>query len=118
MNCSQSSLFSNLSLEELIEQEIDIANMQIEELELTTNVVAPESTLSDIISFENISEEELNQRNLKKIYMRKRKLLYFKDRLQNDISFSCSVCLKEIDLERLLIMPKARLCKSCINGLH
>jgi len=102
-------------LKDELEKELSIANAQIEELELTTHVVAPENTLSDIISFENASEEELNQRKLKRIYMKKRKILFLKDEMKNNISFLCNQCGEEIDLERLFMMPRARLCKTCAN---
>ena len=101
---------------EQLQKEVEIANAQIIELELHTNVVSPESTLSDMITFENASEEEVNQRKLKKIYMRKRKMLYFIERLKNDISLACKECGGEIDLERLLIMPKAGLCSTCAKN--
>ena len=103
-------------LKDQLEKEYAIANAQIEELELTTHVVAPENTLSDIISFENASEDELNKRKLKRVYMKKRKILFLKEEMKNNISFSCHLCEKEIDLERLLIMPRARLCKMCANA--
>ncbi|MBT8343233.1 MAG: TraR/DksA C4-type zinc finger protein [Sulfurovum sp.] len=102
-------------LKDQLEKELSIANTQIEELELTTHVVAPENTLSDIISFENASEDELNQRELKRVYMKKRKILFLKEEMKNNISFLCHQCGQEIDLERLLIMPRARLCKTCAN---
>ena len=100
-------------LKDELEKELSIANAQIEELELTTHVVAPENTLSDIITFENASEYELNQRKLKRVYMKKRKILYFKERLKNNFSYFCIECGEEITLERLLIMPKAGLCARC-----
>lgn len=100
-------------LKDQLDKEIDIANAQIEKLELTTHVVSPENTLSDIISFENITQDELNQRELKRIYMKKRKLMRFKDLLKENFSFTCSECGKGIELDRLLGMPKARLCSSC-----
>lgn len=103
-------------LKNQLEEELNIANAQIEELELFTNVISPESTLGDIISFEHASEDELNQRKLKQVYMKKRKLLYFKERLKNNFSFLCSGCGEEITLERLLIMPKSGLCTTCANG--
>ena len=103
-------------LKDQLKTEVAIANAKIEELELLTHVVAPESTLSDIISFENISEDETNQRQLKKVYMKKRKLLFFTEQLKNNISLSCDVCGKEIELERLLIMPRARLCGVCATS--
>lgn len=102
-------------LKDELEKELSIANAQIEELELTTHVVAPENTLSDIISFENASEEELNQRKLKRIYMKKRKILFLQEEMKNNISFLCHLCGEEIDLERLLMMLRARLCKTCAN---
>ena len=103
-------------LKDQLEEEIETANAQIEKLELLTHVVSPESTLSDIISFENVSEEETNQRQLKKTYMKKRKLLFFAEQLKNNISFTCDACGEEIELERLLIMPKARLCEDCASA--
>lgn len=103
-------------LKDQLEKELVIANAKIEELELTTHVVAPESTLSDIISFENASEEEVNQRQLKKVYMKKRKLLFFTEQLKNNILFLCNECGEEIELERLLVMPSARLCETCVSG--
>lgn len=99
-----------------LQKEVEIANIQIKELELHTNVVAPESTLSDMITFENASEEEVNQRKLKRIYMKKRKMLYFIERLKSNISLACNECGGEIDLERLLIMPKAGLCSTCAKN--
>ena len=83
---------------------------------MTTHVVAPENTLSDIITFENASEDELNKRKLKRVYMRKRKILFFIEEMKDNISFSCHNCGEEIDLERLLMMPKARLCNVCANA--
>lgn len=103
-------------LKDQLEKELNIANAQIDALELTTHVTAPENTLSDIISFENASEEELRQRELKRIYMKKRKILYFKERLVNNFSYICSECGEEIALDRLLIMPKAGLCSQCANN--
>ena len=100
-------------LKDQLEKELVIANEQIEELELTTHVVSPENTLSDIITFKNASQNELNQRKLKRVYMRKRKILYFKERLKNNFSYFCIECGEEITLERLLIMPKAGLCTEC-----
>jgi len=103
-------------LKDQLKTEVAIANAQIEELELLTHVVAPESALSDIISFENVSEDETNQRQLKKVYMKKRKLLFFTEQLKNNVSLSCDACGKEIELERLLIMPRARLCRTCATS--
>lgn len=102
-------------LKDQLEIELSIANAQIDELELTTHVVAPENTLSDIISFENPSEEEVNQRKLKRLYMRKRKILFLKEEMKNNISFLCYQCGEEINLERLLMMLRARLCETCAN---
>ncbi|CAA6811920.1 MAG: Unknown protein [uncultured Sulfurovum sp.] len=96
-----------------LERELSIANAQIAKLELTTHVVSPENTLSDIITFKNASQNEINQRELKRIYMKKRKMLYFKERLKNNFSFLCHGCGEEITLERLLVMPKAGLCSKC-----
>jgi len=58
-------------LKDKLKEELNIANAKIEELELITNVISPESTLSDIMSFEHASEDELNQRKLKQVYMKK-----------------------------------------------
>lgn len=100
-------------LKDQLKKEIAIANAQIEELELTTNVVSPENILSDMITFDNPSEDEVNKRKLKQVYMKKRKLLYFQERLKNNFSFSCHECGEDIEIERLLLMPKASLCIKC-----
>ena len=98
---------------EMLKQEVKIANAQIDALELITHVVAPENMLSDIITFDNPSEDELNQIQLKRTYQKKRKLLFFLDQFNDNISFACHVCGKDVEIERLLLMPKARLCMKC-----
>ena len=105
-----------LMLKDQLEKEIAIANAQIEELELTTHVVAPENTLSDIITFKNPSEDEVNKRKLKRVYMKKRKLLYFQVQMNNNYTFTCNGCGEEIALDRLLIMPKAGFCTTCAQN--
>ncbi|MEA2071966.1 MAG: TraR/DksA C4-type zinc finger protein [Campylobacterota bacterium] len=102
-------------LKDELEIELDKANKKIEALELVTHVVAPENTLSDMITFENASEDELNQRELKRTYMRKRKLLYFQERLRKGFTYICSECGEEIDAERLILMTKAGICTSCAD---
>jgi len=103
-------------LKDQLVKEIAIANAQIEELELTTHVVAPENTLSDIITFKNPSEDEVNKRKLKKIYIKKRKLLYFQEQMRNNFTFTCNGCGEEITLDRLLVMPKAGFCTICAKN--
>ena len=102
-------------LKDQLDREIVIANAHIDELELTTHVVAPENPLSDITTFEKASQDEINKRDLKNTYRKKRKLLFFKEQMKDNILFRCDMCGKEIELERLLMMPKARLCISCAS---
>lgn len=99
-----------------IEKEVEKANLKIKELESVTHVVSPESTLGDVMTFEENYEEENLQRELKRTYMRKRKLLFFKEHLDDMSFFLCHSCGNPIELERLLIMPKAGLCDTCANA--
>lgn len=95
-----------------LDKEILQANGQIEKLGFITDVVAPESSLGDVVDFMN--KEEVNQQELKFAYRKKRKLMFMLENIENINSFLCSTCGKEIGIERLLIMPKARLCGSCV----
>ncbi len=105
-----------LSIKTKLDNELIKANSQIDELGSITDVVSPESTLGDILSFDPMNKEEICQKQLKLAYTRKRKLLYMVERLEDVNSFLCSACGKEIAIERLLIMPYARLCEECARA--
>jgi len=103
-----------LSIKRKLDKEFIKANAQIEELGLITKVVAPESNLGDVVDFMN--KEEASQQKLKFAYRKKRKLLFMLENIEDISSFLCSECGKEIAIERLLIMPKARLCGDCATA--
>ncbi len=105
-----------LSIKTKLDKELIKANAKIEELGSIADVVSPESTLGDVISFDPMNKEEVCQRELKRTYIKKRKLLYMLEHLEDISSFLCNVCGKEITIERLLIMPKARLCGDCATA--
>ena len=103
-----------LSIKTKLDKELIKANAQIEELGSITDVVAPESNLGDV--FDPMNKQEANQQKLKLAYRKKRKLLYMLEHMEDISSFLCNVCGKEIAIERLLIMPKARLCEDCATA--
>lgn len=105
-----------LSIKTKLDKELVKTNVQIEELGLIADVVAPESSLGDVISFDPMNKEEVCQRQLKRTYIKKRKLLFMLEHLEDVSSFLCNVCGKEIAIERLLLMPKARLCVDCATA--
>jgi len=104
-----------LSIKTKLDKELIKANTLIEELSSITDVVSPESTLGDIITFDPLNKEEVSQRQLKLTYRNKRKLLNMLDHLDDISLFLCNSCGKEITIERLLMMPKAGLCSDCVD---
>jgi len=105
-----------LSIKTKLDKELTEANMQIEKLSSIADVISPESTLGDIVSFDPSNQQEVCQRQLKLTYKKKRKLLFMVERLDNISSFLCNDCGKEISIERLLMMPYAGLCSSCVEA--
>ncbi len=105
-----------LSIKTKLDKELIKANAQIEELGAFADVVAPESSLGDVITFDPMNKEEVCQRQLKRTYIKKRKLLFMLEHLEDISSFLCNVCGKEIAIERLLLMPKAGLCGDCATA--
>ncbi|MDF1881504.1 TraR/DksA C4-type zinc finger protein [Sulfurimonas sp. MAG313] len=101
------SIIKNKLTEELL-----VANSYIDKVECYSAITAPESSLGTILSKQKDSDIQL-----KRAYVKKRKLLNFLDRLNSDIkSFLCSNCGEIIDIERLLLMPKASLCETCASA--
>ena len=95
-----------------ITQELLIVDAYIEDVETFSAITAPESPLGIILSKQDESDIKLQR-----TYARKRKLMNFLDRLENDVkSFLCTNCGAIIDLERLLVMSKASLCDTCASS--
>jgi len=98
-------------------KELHATEIQISKLGAITDVSSPESTLGDV--YDHTNQEEVYQNQLKQAYRKKRRLLYFLDRLtypEHINMFFCSECGNEIELDRLLVMPKASLCTACANS--
>lgn len=91
-------------------QELACVNTYIDKVESYTAITAPESTLGI-----NIDEQKDSDFKLKQSYMRKRKIMFFLERISNIDSFLCINCRHIIDLERLLLMPKASFCGTCAS---
>lgn len=87
-----------------------IANTYINEVESYTAITAPESSLGTILSEQTKSDIELKQ-----FYKKKRKLMFFLDKLPDVSSFLCNNCKQIIELDRLLLMPKASFCTKCAS---
>lgn len=87
-----------------------VANAYIDEVESYTAITAPESTLGTILS-----EQTKSDIKLKQFYKKKRKLMFFLDKLPDVSSFLCVNCKQIIELDRLLLMPKASFCTKCAS---
>ncbi len=105
-----------LSIKTKLDKELIQTNAQIEELGSFADVVSPESSLGDVISFDPMNKVEVCQRELKRAYIKKRKLLFMLEHMEDVSTFLCNVCGKEIAIERLLLMPKAGRCGDCANS--
>lgn len=108
---------SRLIIVDKINAKLLETNNKIEELSCLTDVVSPEIDWGDMITFKDAREVETSQRQLKFAYRKKRKLLNFLEHTDNVNLFLCMGCGKEIDIERLITMPKARLCDACIDTI-
>ena len=105
-----------LSIKTKLDKELIKANALIEELTSIADVVSPESTLGDIITFDPSNIVEVTQLKLKLTYRNKRKILNMLDHLDDISAFLCDSCGKEIGIDRLIIMPKAGLCEACLDA--
>jgi len=95
-----------------LKEELLKVNKYIDEGESYSAITAPESPLGIILSKQQDSDIQLQR-----TYARKRKLMNFMHRLENDVkSFLCTNCGEIIDLERLLLMSKASLCDTCASA--
>ncbi len=99
-----------LTIKEKLTQELFILNTYIDEVESNSAITAPESSLGIILSEQKPSDMEL-----KRSYVKKRKVLCFLERLPNVDSFLCKSCGKLIELERLYVMQKASYCEACVG---
>ncbi|MDQ7042515.1 MAG: hypothetical protein Q9M34_03185 [Sulfurimonas sp.] len=99
-----------LSIETKLTEELLSVNTYIDKVESYTAITAPESSLGIILSEQTPTDLEL-----KRSYVKKRKILYFLGKLPDVKSFLCTNCKKVIELERLLLMPKAGFCTSCAS---
>ncbi|MDF1877599.1 hypothetical protein JHD47_07180 [Sulfurimonas sp. SAG-AH-194-L11] len=91
-------------------EELALTNAYIDEVESYSAITAPESFLGIILSEQKPSDLEL-----KHFYVKKRKLMYFLGKLPSVDSFLCTNCKKIIELDRLLVMPKASFCENCVS---
>ncbi|NOR56809.1 MAG: hypothetical protein GQ531_11470 [Sulfurovum sp.] len=93
-----------------LEEELIVVNDYIDRVESYSAITAPESPLGIIKSKQKDSDMILQR-----TYAKKRKLLNFLDRLTDMKSFICTNCGAIIDIDRLLLMPKASLCGTCAS---
>ncbi len=100
-----------LSIQMQLTQELAFVNTYIDKVESYSAITAPESSLGTILSEQTPSDLEL-----KRSYVKKRKLLLFLGKLPDVKSFLCTSCKEIIDLERLLLMPKASYCTTCASN--
>jgi len=97
------SIIRNKLTEELL-----IVNTYIDKTESYTAITAPESSLGIVLSEQKSCDIEL-----KRFYVRKRKIMYLLDCIPEAHSVVCSDCAEIIDLERLILLPKANFCETC-----
>lgn len=100
-------------IENKLRGELLSVNSYIDKVESYSAITAPESSLGVVLSEQSPSDIEL-----KHYYLKKRKLLNFLNRLPDVSSFLCSNCGEMIDIDRLLIMPKASLCGRCASEIQ
>lgn len=98
------------SIKTKLTEELLRVNIYIDKTESYTAITAPESSLGIVLSEQKSCDIEL-----KYYYVRKRKIMYLLDCLSDTHSFTCHDCGKTIELERLIVLPKAQFCETCIT---
>jgi len=101
----------NSRLKDTLLKKLHTVNQYIDKTEKYTAITAPESSLGIILGKQSTCYIEL-----KSHYVRKRKLMYLLDYINDTRSFTCHDCGKRIDVERLILIPNAHFCQACLSS--
>lgn len=105
-------------LKEKILKDIEYLNKEIEDLKEKIKPISPENSLGRLTRLEAMGEKSVNEAMLLKCEQRLKKLLFVKDRTQNENFGCCNICDEDINIERLKILPESTVCIECANEME
>lgn len=100
-------------LKSIIVDDIKHTQMEIEELREKIKPISPENSLGRLTRLEAIGEKSVNEAMLLKCEQRFKKLLFVKDRVDEETFGLCNICDEPINMERLKIVPESTVCIEC-----
>ena len=105
-------------IKEKIIKDIEHLIKEIDELKEKNKPIAPENSLGRLTRLEAMGEKSINEAMLVKNEQRLKKLLYVKDRVEEDSFGYCNICDELINYERLKIVPESTVCIECASELE
>ena len=89
--------------------------LDIEQLKEKSKPISPENSLGRLTRLDAMGEKSINEAMLIKSEVRLKKLLFVKDRVEDDDFGCCNICDEAINYERLKIVPESTICIECAN---
>ena len=105
-------------LKEKIIKDIEQLIHDIEDLKEKTKPIPPENSLGRLTRLEAMGEKSVNEAMLKNSEIRLKKLLFVKDRVNENNFGYCNICDEQINYERLKILPESTICIECANEIE
>lgn len=103
------------TLRKIITNKIQQLEVDIEDLKSLTAPIAPENSIGRISRMDAINNKSIDDATLLKRKERLKKLMYALEQLGEKDFGVCVLCKKEIEFERLQIMPESKICVQCIK---
>lgn len=105
-------------LKEKILKDIDRLIKEIDELKKRNKPIPPENSLGRLTRLEAMGEKSVTEAMLIKSEQRLKKLLFVKDKIEEDNFGYCNICDEQINYERLKIVPESTVCIGCANEMN
>ena len=105
-------------IKEKILKDIERLVKEIEDLKEKSKPISPENSLGRLTRLEAMCEKSVNEAMLGKCEQRLKKLLFVKDRVDENTFGTCNICDEAINYERLKILPESTICIECANEIE
>jgi len=110
MTLAQREQLNNKIIEEIAALEVEIAALQEK-----TKPIRPDVSLGRLTRLEMIGEQQINEHALREANIRKNKLNYALQKVNDEQYGICMECEEEIAFERMMIVPESMYCINCAS---